>query len=54
MFFDYYLLHAKNGWPIFPKVEYFDSGANICGTTDDILFSNVDTTKLYFSIGIKN
>ncbi len=43
-FFDYFLLGAKNGWPLEPKIQYFQIGENKWYETDD--WYNLPGTKL--------
>jgi predicted acyl esterase len=44
-FFDYYLLGAKNGWPLEAKVKYFDTGSLKWNESDTTLFTN------YYQVG---
>jgi len=48
-FFGYYLLKEKNGWPLKPRIEYFDTGARVWHETDKELFVETDTLKLYLT-----
>ena len=52
-FFYYHLLNAKNGWPLTPRVRYYQLGENEWRETDNwyTQVATADTTSLYLQDG---